>query len=231
MSLRILIVEDEPNLLLGIHEALAAEGWEPVDAPNPAEARRLLASQKPDLVLLDVMLPITNGFDLCREWRAANIRVPVIFLTAKSEEIDRVLGLEIGADDYLTKPFSLRELTARIRAVMRRTREPRATTAPVPETIAFGTVQIDTRALRGTRAGKTFPLTPRELAVMVALDHHRGAAVSRDDLLTQVWGDDYYGTTRTLDQVIVKLRRKIEAEPSSPRHLLTVHGHGYRLEP
>jgi len=229
MSLRILIVEDEPNLRLGLVEAVSAEGWEAIEAPNSAEARLLLPRERPDLILLDVMLPGTNGFDLCKEWRAARVKTPIVFLTAKGQEIDKVLGLELGADDYITKPFSLRELTARIRAVMRRTRPSEEEAAPIAS-IAFGNVQIDCRALRGTRGKEAISFTPRELAVLTALFREPGSAVSRDQLLNTVWGSDYYGTTRTLDQVIVKLRQKIEDQPANPRHLLTVHGLGYRLD-
>jgi len=227
--MKILIVEDEPNLRLGLTEAITAEGWEPLEASRGAEADKLLRSHTPDLILLDVMLPGKTGFELCREWRAGGLTIPILFLTAKGQEIDKVLGLELGADDYITKPFSLRELAARIRAVARRSK-PQPESVPTPAQLAFGGVQIDCAALRGKRGSHAFELTPRELAVLNVLFQHRGEAVSRDHLLNQVWGVDYYGTTRTLDQVMVKLRQKIESRPANPRHLLTVHGLGYRLE-
>jgi len=229
MTRRILIVEDEPNIRLGLVEALSAEGWEPVEAGNGAEASGLLRGQKIDLVLLDVMLPGKSGFDLCKEWRAASIRTPILFLTAKGQEVDKVLGLELGADDYLTKPFSLRELTARIRAILRRGQIAGESTEATPS-MAFGEVTIDPKSLRGQRGSRSIEVSPRELAVLKVLYRERGNVVTRDQLLNEVWGIDYYGTTRTLDQVIVKLRQKIEDEPSRPVHLLTVHGLGYRLE-
>jgi len=231
MSVRILIVEDEPHIRLGLTEALRAEGWEPVEAPNGAEATGLLRSTAIDLILLDVMLPGKSGFDLCREWRAASIRIPILFLTAKGQEVDKVLGLELGADDYLAKPFSLRELTARIRALLRRSRMTGAgESATEIETIRFGEVTLDTKSLRGTAHGRAVELSPRELAVLHVLYREAGNAVTREQLLNEVWGVDYYGTTRTLDQVIVKLRQKLEKTAAKPEWIVTVHGHGYRLE-
>ena len=151
-------------------------------------------------------------------------------LSAKGQEIDKVVGLELGADDYVSKPFSLRELIARVHALIRRSEQTTAPADDVPEEIAFGDVRIDTRALRGTRGKAKFELTPRELKVVAMLFRERGKAVSRDHILNEVWGIEYYGTTRTLDQLVVKLRQKIEAEPSEPKHIVTVHSLGYRLE-
>jgi DNA-binding response OmpR family regulator len=150
-------------------------------------------------------------------------------LSAKGQEIDKVVGLELGADDYVTKPFSLRELLARVHALLRRA-DPGAAAAKLPDEIAFGEVSLDVKALRGKRNGEAFELTPRELKVLALLFRERGNAVSREAILNEVWGIEYYGTTRTLDQLIVKLRQKIEAVPSEPRHLLTVHSLGYRLD-
>src|SRR4051812_44094025 len=175
------------------------------------------------------MLPGKSGYDLCRELRAAKNRVPILMLSAKGQEIDKVVGLELGADDYVTKPFSLRELLARVHALLRRA-EPGAVAAEGPDAIDFGHVKIDTKALRGKRGKETFELTPRELKVLAVLFRERGNAVSRDPILNEVWGIEYYGTTRTLDQLVVKLRQKIEETPGEPRYLLTVHGFGYRLE-
>jgi DNA-binding response OmpR family regulator len=151
-------------------------------------------------------------------------------LSAKGQEIDKVVGLELGADDYVTKPFSLRELLARVQALLRRSDFAAAPTSDVPEEIKFGKVRVETKALRGTRGKEKFELTPRELSVLALLHKERGNAVSRDRILNEVWGVEYYGTTRTLDQLIVKLRQKIEDEPGEPEHLLTVHGLGYRLD-
>jgi DNA-binding response OmpR family regulator len=225
--MKILLVEDDPHIRLGLADALAAEGYAVNECGDGAQAISLIKQTAPDLVILDVMLPRKSGFDICRELRAAKCAVPVLMLTAKGQEIDKVIGLELGADDYVTKPFGLRELLARVRALLRRTH--RDGTVALPEEIVFGEVRIRTGALRGSRSGEAFELTPRELAVLAMLHRHAGDAVARDRILEEVWGLDYPGTTRTLDQVIVRLRQKIEAEPATPRHLLTVHGHGYRL--
>ena len=175
------------------------------------------------------MLPGKSGYDLCREIRAAKSRTPILMLSAKGQEIDKVVGLELGADDYVTKPFSLRELLARVHALLRRA-EPGVEAVETPAEIAFGKVRVDCKALRGKRGKETFEMTPRELKVLALLFRERGNAVSRDTILNEVWGIEYYGTTRTLDQLVVKLRQKIEDTPGEPRHLLTVHSLGYRLE-
>lgn len=232
MKKRVLIVEDDPHIRLGVGEALKAEGYETYETADGSQVMAMLRQTKPDLVLLDVMLPGKNGYDVCRELRQNKISTPVIMLTAKGQEIDKVVGLELGADDYVTKPFGLRELLARVQAVLRRTAPPSSTKEiPVPKSLEFGKVRIDPAALRGTRGKATFELSPRELKVLLYLHAHTGQAVSRDDLLNHVWGIEYYGTTRTLDQVIVKIRQKIEEDSSEPKSLLTVHGLGYRLEP
>jgi DNA-binding response OmpR family regulator len=229
MKKRLLVVEDDAHIRLGLCEALRAEGYDVIDCRDGAQAGPLVKQQKPDLVILDIMLPRKSGFDLCREIRAAKNRVPILMLSAKGQEIDKVVGLELGADDYVTKPFSLRELIARVQALLRRSQAGGAT-SDLPMEIAFGKVRIDCKALRGKRGGKAIELTPREMKVLSVLFRERGNAVSREALLNEVWGVDYYGTTRTLDQLIVKLRQKIEDVPGEPRHLLTVHTLGYRLE-
>ena len=228
MSKRILIVEDDPHIHLGLTEALGSEGYTVTGCRDGGRALALVKESQPDLIVLDVMLPHKSGYDICRELRAAKNPVPILMLTAKGQEIDKVLGLELGADDYVTKPFGLRELIARVHALLRRT-QPVAKSC-VPDFLKFGAVEIDSRALRGRRDGTPFDLTPREFAVLALLFRERGNAVSRDRILNEVWGIEYYGTTRTLDQVVVKLRQKTEADPANPRHLLTVHGLGYRLE-
>ena len=229
MKKRLLVVEDDAHIRLGLCDALRAEGYEVVDCRDGAHALPLIKQNKPDLVVLDIMLPGKSGFDLCREIRAGKNRVPILMLSAKGQEIDKVVGLELGADDYVTKPFSLRELLARVQALLRRA-EAGGAASDLPMEIAFGKVRIDCKALRGTRGRKAIELSPRELKVLAVLFRERGNAVSRDALLNEVWGVDYYGTTRTLDQLIVKLRQKIEDVPGEPRHLLTVHTLGYRLE-
>jgi DNA-binding response OmpR family regulator len=231
MKKHILIVEDDPHIRMGVVDAFTSEGYEVSELGNGKQVYDKVRNMnpKPDLILLDIMLPGKSGYDVCRELRENKIRTPVIMLTAKGQEIDKVVGLELGADDYVTKPFGVRELLARVQAVLRRS-QPEPTETALPEVIEFGDVRIDTAALRGKLGSESFELKPRELKVLAVLYQHRGNAVSRDELLNQVWGIDYYGTTRTLDQVIVKIRQKIEVDHTNPVSLTTVHGLGYRLE-
>jgi DNA-binding response OmpR family regulator len=230
MKKHILIVEDDAHIRLGLCEALRAEGYEVTDSSSGTEALPLFKQRKPDLVVLDIMLPGKSGYDICREIRATKSRVPILMLSAKGQEVDKVVGLELGADDYVTKPFSLRELLARVQALLRRSDFAAEPAGDMPDEIEFGKVRIETKALRGVRGKEKFELTPRELSVLALLFRERGNAVSRDKILNEVWGIEYYGTTRTLDQLVVKLRQKIEEEPGEPEHLLTVHGLGYRLD-
>ncbi len=230
MKKHILVIEDDTHIRLGLCDALRAEGYEVSECGDGAKALPLLRQSGAELVILDIMLPNKSGYDLCREIRGAKNRVPILMLSAKGQEIDKVVGLELGADDYVTKPFSLRELLARVHALLRRADPGNGLAAAAPEEIRFGNVRVDCRALRGQRDGKPFDLTPRELKVLAILYRERGNAVSRDGILNEVWGIEYYGTTRTLDQLVVKLRQKLEEIPAEPRHLLTVHGLGYRLE-
>ena len=229
MKKHLLVVEDDAHIRLGLCDALRAEGYDVTDCCHGGEAVSLIRQRTPDLVVLDIMLPGKSGYDVCREVRAAKSRVPILMLSAKGQEIDKVVGLELGADDYVTKPFSLRELLARVQALLRRA-APETNASDIPEEIVFGNVRIDAKALRGKRGRDTFDVTPRELKVLAVLWRERGNAVARDAILNEVWGIEYYGTTRTLDQLVVKLRQKIEATPGEPEHLLTVHGLGYRLE-
>lgn len=230
MSKRILVVEDDPHIRLGLVDALESEGYALTECRDGAEAIPLARQIKPDLIILDVMLPHKSGYDICRELRECKNLTPILMLTAKGQEVDKVIGLELGADDYVTKPFGVRELIARVHALLRRA-QPATQANPRPDQLRFGEVTVDSRALRGRRGLVGFELTPRELAVLASLHRELGNAVSRDQILNEVWGVDYYGTTRTLDQVIVKLRQKIESQPAEPQHLLTVHGFGYRLIP
>ena len=229
MKKHIWIVEDDAHIRLGLVDALRAEGYEVTECGDGSHALPLFRQSKPDIVILDIMLPGKSGYDLCREIRASKSRTPILMLSAKGQEIDKVVGLELGADDYVTKPFSLRELLARVHALLRRA-EPGVAGSDAPDEIAFGKVRVDCKALRGKRGKETFALTPRELKVLALLFRERGNAVSRDTILNEIWGIEYYGTTRTLDQLVVKLRQKIEDTPGEPRHLLTVHSLGYRLE-
>jgi DNA-binding response OmpR family regulator len=224
---KILIVEDDAAILTGLVDLLRGEGYETDQAADGAEALRSYAASRPSLVILDIMIPEKSGYDVCREIRARDARTPILMLTAKGREADKVAGLELGADDYVVKPFGVAELLARVRAVLRRGR-------PVPESriagpIAFGDVSVDPETYEGRRGRRTFTLTGQEMKLLRYLFDHDGKVVERFDVLEAVWGITYEGTTRTLDQHIARLRRKIEADPSSPRHILTVHGVGYRF--
>jgi DNA-binding response OmpR family regulator len=227
MKQRILVAEDDPAILTGLVDLLDGEGFTVVSARDGAEALARHRESGFDLMLLDVMMPEKNGYDVCREVRRTDPATPIIMLTAKGEEIDRVVGLELGADDYVVKPFGANELVARIRAVLRRGR-PRA--APRDESpLAFGQVRVDPRTLRGDRAGRAFEVSQREVALLRLFLAHPGEALDRAFILDEVWGMRYEGTTRTLDQHIAGLRKKIESDPARPLHITTVHGTGYRF--
>jgi DNA-binding response OmpR family regulator len=229
MKDRILIVEDEAPLAAGLSDLLSGEGYLPLVAADGRQALELFRRRKPDLVLLDVMLPEKSGYEVCREIRKADPLVPILMLTAKGEELDRIAGLELGADDYIVKPFGVGELLARIRAAFRRQRALGEAAAEEPEELAFADVRVDPRRLELHKAERRHPLTPRELALLRLFCSRRGEVLDRDTLLERVWGVRYEGTTRTLDQHVAQLRKKIEEDPAHPRLLLTVHGVGYRL--
>ena len=221
---RILIVDDEPAIVRGLEDNLRFEGYETLAATSGEEGLARALGEAPDLVLLDVMMPARSGWEVCRELRQRGVDVPIIMLTARGEEVDRVRGLELGADDYVTKPFSLRELLARVRAVLRR---------PGPrqkfEALAFGEVRVHRRGRRVTRGGREVRLTRKEYDLLVYLAEHQGDVVTRERLLDEVWGYERFPTTRTVDTHVLRLRRKLEADPDRPRLIHTVHGQGYRL--
>ena len=221
---RILIVDDEPEIVRGLEDNLRFEGYETVAARDGEEALALIASAVPDLVLLDIMMPRMSGWDVCRELRQRGVDVPVIMLTARGAEADRVLGLELGADDYVTKPFSLRELLARVRAVLRRP-GPRQKS----DELAFGDVRIQRRARRVFKGGRELTMTRKEFDLLAYLVEHRGDVVTRERLLDEVWGYERFPTTRTVDTHVLRLRRKLEADPDHPTWILTVHAQGYRF--
>jgi DNA-binding response OmpR family regulator len=223
---RILVVEDDPDLRRGLEINLKAEGYGVLTAASGDDGVRQALGEKPDLILLDVMLPGLNGFDVCRELRRKGFEAPIIMLTAKSEEIDRVVGLEIGADDYVTKPFGVRELLARIRVRLRR----RAPTAAV-DVLRFGSVEVDFERHEALKNGGRIELTGKEFEVLRLISHHAGEIVTRDRLLNQVWGFEAYPTTRTVDNHILRLRQKLEDDPSNPRHILSIYGEGYKFVP
>jgi DNA-binding response OmpR family regulator len=223
---KILVIEDEADLVKGLKLNLADEGYEVDWAPDGREGLRRALEEAPDLVILDITLPGMNGLEVCRELRHKRANIPVIMLTAKGEEVDKVVGLEIGADDYMTKPFSVRELMARIKAHLRREkREPRS----VPQTCVFGEIEVDFVHFKVRRAGRESDLTSLEVDILKYLIAHKGEVVSREALLDKVWGYDKFPTTRTIDNHILKLRKKIEEDPARPRHIFSIYGEGYRF--
>lgn len=223
---RILIIEDEPDLLRGLEMNLTAEGFEVSTASRGDTGVEKALRERPDLILLDIMLPGMNGLDVCRELRRKGFDAPIIMLTAKAEEVDRVVGLEIGADDYVTKPFGIRELLARIRVRLRRHIP---VVAESDAKLRFGIVTVDFDTHEAHRAGERVELTAKELEVLRLLAKHRGQIVTRDRLLEEVWGYETYPTTRTVDNHILRLRQKLEEEPSNPRHILSIYGEGYKF--
>lgn len=228
MKTKILIVEDDAHILMGLEELLKTEGFEVAVCNRGDQAAAALAKHRPGLILLDIMLPGLSGYDVCRQLRAQQIKTPVLMLTAKGQEIDKVVGLELGADDYVTKPFGVRELLARIHALLRR-----ADAVPEgklnEETFQIGAALVFPKRFQVKRGKTHEPLTAKELKLLQLFHAHPGDVFSRDRLLNEVWGYNYYGTTRTLDQTIVQLRKKIGDNGSEPKYLLTVHGVGYKL--
>lgn len=224
---KVLIVEDEPNMILGLKDSCEYEGYDVVVARDGEEAVEKVLSTKPDIILLDVMLPKMNGLDVCKYLRNKGIDTPIIMLTARSQEIDKVVGLEVGADDYVTKPFSLKELLARIRAHLRRASKQVADL----EVYEFGGVELNFKKHRAHKEGRQVELSAREFDILKYLIQRCDEIVTRDQLLDAVWG---YGTspiTRTVDNHIAKLRQKLEDVPSEPRHIITVHRVGYKFVP
>ena len=221
---KILVVEDDPAILRGLTDNLKFESYDVLAATDGEAGYHLLRERKPDLVILDLMLPKLSGYELCRRVRAEGLGVPILMLTARGEEADRVLGLDLGADDYVKKPFSVRELMARIRALLRRAYPP----WPLPDELGFEDVVVDFRRFEARRNGKALEMTPKEFGVLRVLASRSGEVVTRDELLDQVWGFENYPTTRTVDNHLAQLRAKLEKNPAEPVHLLTVHGVGYK---
>ena len=226
MKEKILIIEDQEDLVKGLILNLEDEGYEVDYALDGKEGLGKALKEKPDLILLDIMLPGMNGLEICKELRQNKLDIPIVMLTAKGDEIDKVIGLEIGADDYISKPFSIRELLARVKAHLRR--ENRGGES-VAEVIQLESLKIDFGQFKIIRKGKEIGLTSLEVDVLRYLIGHDGKVVSRDDLLDKIWGYEKYPTTRTIDNHILKLRKKIEIDPNHPRHILTVYGGGYRF--
>src|SRR6266511_4011997 len=227
MKTKILIVEDDPHILLGLEEVLKSDGFEVAACNRGDQATEAVVRHRPSLIVLDVMLPGKSGYDICRELRSKKITTPVLMLTAKGQEIDKVVGLDLGADDYVTKPFGVRELLARIHALLRRVAKPAESKAEA--VFQIGPASIDPKTFQLKRGKTVEELTAKELKLLQLFHAHPGEVLSRDRLLNEVWGYNYYGTTLTLDQVIVQLRKKLGDNGGEPKHLLTVHGVGYKL--
>lgn len=223
----LLIVEDEPDMQQGIKDNLEFEGYS-VDVADDGEMalKKILASSY-DLILLDVMIPKISGFDVCKQARRKGVETPIIFLTAKGEEIDKVIGLESGGDDYMTKPFSLRELMARIKAVLRRSGG--QAKEEDKSLIKIGKLEINFDNYMAHSNGEAVKLTAKEFDILKYLLDHKNSTISRDSILDNIWGYDYQPTARTVDNFILKLRQKIEDDPNHPEILITVHGIGYRF--
>jgi DNA-binding response OmpR family regulator len=221
---RILVIEDDPAILRGLADNLADESHEVLTGADGENGYTLARTRKPDLIVLDLMLPRMSGYELCRKLRAEGVMTPIVMLTARGDETDRVVGLDLGADDYITKPFSVRELLARIRAVLRRAQVQSA----LPAELRFGNVTVDFRRYEAHKSGQPVELTRKEFGLLRLLAARSGEAVTRDDLLNEVWGYDATPTTRTVDNHVASLRAKLEDNPSDPRHLFTVHGVGYK---
>jgi DNA-binding response OmpR family regulator len=225
MSL-VLVVEDDPAILRGLKDILRAERFDVIAAIDGETGYRFALDKNPDIVILDLMLPEMSGLEVCRKLRAEGFRTPILMLTARGEETDRVLGLDLGADDYVTKPFSVRELLARLRALLRRTQTPQAA---LPDELRFDDVVIDFRRFEALKHGAAIEMTPKEFGILRMLAARAGEVVTRDDLLNGVWDYESYPTTRTVDTHMASLRAKLEDDPATPRRLITVHGVGYKL--
>jgi two-component system, OmpR family, alkaline phosphatase synthesis response regulator PhoP len=222
-QIRVLVVEDDLAILTGLSMNLRFEGYEVLQAQDGRAGLARAMDEQPDLVLLDVMLPELNGWEVLRELRQRGNQVPVVIVSAKATEHDKITGLDSGADDYVTKPFSLQELMSRIKAVLRRNLR-------TPEIFSFGEVSVDLSAKAVTRGGKAVEFTAQELRLLQHFISHPGRTFSREELLSGAWGFDYQGTTRTVDNFVRALRLKLEPDPDAPRHFLTARGLGYRFE-
>jgi DNA-binding response OmpR family regulator len=222
---RILIVEDEPAMVAGLRDNFEYEGYEVLSAEDGVAGLERALKDEPDLVVLDVMMPRMSGLEVCKQLKGKRPTLPIIMLTARGQEIDKVVGLELGADDYVTKPFSVRELMARVKAVLRRV----SAATRVPEIYRFSDIEVNIRSNEVRRAGKPVELSGKEFALLAYFISHPAETLSRDRLLDAVWGYENYPSTRTVDTHIVHLRQKLEANPEDPRFILTVHGSGYKF--
>lgn len=222
---KILIVEDEPDMALGLKDNFEFEGYEVMTAADGATGLERARAQKPDLLILDIMLPKVSGLEVCKTLRSEGFEAPIIMLTARGQEIDKVMGLELGADDYVTKPFSIRELLARVRAILRRTDPGKKRLS----SYRFADIDLDFETYRARKGAQPLDMSPREFELLRYLIERKGETVTRDQLLEDVWGYDNYPSTRTVDTHIAKLRAKIGDSGSEPRYILTIHGMGYKF--
>ena len=222
---KILIVEDEPDMVLGLKDNFEFEGYEVVTASDGAAGLERARSEHPDLLVLDIMLPKLSGLEVCKTLRAEGFQAPIVMLTARGQEIDKVVGLELGADDYVTKPFSIRELLARVRAILRRTEGGKKRLSRY----RFADIELDFETYRATRGSEKLEMSPREFELLRYRIERKGETVTRDQLLEDVWGYESYPSTRTVDTHIAKLRAKIGDSGSEPRFIMTIHGVGYKF--
>jgi two-component system alkaline phosphatase synthesis response regulator PhoP len=222
---KILIVEDEPGMVAGLRDNFEFEGYQVLSAMDGVSGLERALADSPDLVILDVMMPRMSGLDVCKQLKSRRPAIPIIMLTARGQEIDKVVGLELGADDYVTKPFSIRELLARVKAVLRRVESaPKA-----KDRYTFGDVEVNLQSCQVSRRGRSLDFSSKEFDLLKYFLSHPGEALTRDRLLEEVWGYDKFPTTRTVDAHIVRLRQKLEPRPDDPRFFLTVHGTGYKF--
>lgn len=227
---RILLVDDEPGVLLALGDQLRAEGYEVATAADGEEAYAAIRERSPDLVVLDILLPRLNGFEICKRLRRDGNDVPILFLSAKTEETDIVLGLGFGADDYVTKPFGMREVVARIEALLRRAAERQPARGTI-ERVEFDDVVLDFRRFEALRGGRPVELTPREFRIMRFFAERPGEVITRDEILDRVWGEDVFVTNRSVDNQIYAIRQKLERDPHHPKHLLSIRSVGYKFVP
>jgi two-component system alkaline phosphatase synthesis response regulator PhoP len=226
MAKKILIIEDEPGILLSLKDEFESEGYDVVTARDGEKGLESVKNDKPDLIILDVMMPRLDGYEVCKMLRKDEDPTPIIMLTVKDKEIDKVLGLELGADDYVTKPFSLRELTARVKALLRRADQKTRTV----DRYRFGSIELDFKKYEAQKKGIAIDLTPLEFHMLHLLIQREGEVVSRDDFLDRIWGEDNtFISYRTIDSHIANIRKKIEDDPASPRHILSIRGVGYKF--
>ena len=222
---RIIVIEDDRAILRGLKDNLECESYEVLTATDGEQGYRLIREHNPDLIVLDLMMPKMDGYELCRKVRSEGVTTPILMLTARSEEVDRVHGLDIGADDYVTKPFSVPELLARIRAILRRAQAPTV----LPDDLCFDDASVDFKRFEARKGKEVLKLSRKEFGVLRLLAAHVGQVVTRNELLDEVWGHESFPTTRTIDNHIASLRAKFEDNPAEPRHLITTHGVGYKL--